>query len=117
MFDDRWYTINRRLYFYQKDIVGPKSRPHRPGDEILYLRPIDSNRSVPLPEVIDVPWRNFWPAALLRSMLGGKTMLSSVSIVFIVGIDPLLCIYIYNMYSIWIVAMFWIVDDIYPVVI
>lgn len=24
------------------------------GDEILYLRPIDSNRSVPLPEVIDV---------------------------------------------------------------
>ena len=30
---------------------------HAPrGDEVLHLRPIDSNRSVPLPEVISVPW-------------------------------------------------------------
>ena len=26
------------------------------GDEVMSLRPVDSNRSVPLPEVITVPW-------------------------------------------------------------
>jgi len=41
---------------------------------------------VPLPEVIDVSWR--YDQLPYLSMVG-FTMLSSVSIVFIVGIDPL----------------------------
>ena len=46
---------------------------------------------MPLPEVIDVSWR--YDQLPYLSMVG-FTMLSSVSIVFIVGIDPLF-IYIY----------------------